>query len=93
MAIPYSKIGPDQLDLEALSQRLIAENGIVTKASGIPSNIADSVEEVDGVASSNIAKAFLGKYPTDEELKKEFIVEAMNRRYTIGGLVNAWSIL
>ena len=28
-----------------------------------------------------------------EELKKEFIVEAMHRIYTIGGLVNAWSIL
>ena len=26
-----------------------------------------------------------------EELKKEFIVEAMRRIYTISGLVNAWS--
>ena len=26
-----------------------------------------------------------------EELKKEFIVEAMSRIYTISGLVNAWS--
>lgn len=27
-----------------------------------------------------------------EKLKKEFIVEVMHRRYTIDGLVNAWSI-
>lgn len=80
MAIPYSKIGPDQLDLEALSQRLIAENGIVTKASGIPSNIADSVEEIGGVSSSNIAKAHISEDDesykwqsgfTDEENNKE----------------------
>ena len=28
-----------------------------------------------------------------EKLKKELIVEVMHRIYTIGGLVNAWSIL
>ena len=46
MAIPYAKIGPDQLDLDALSQRIIAENGIVTKKDGVPSNIADEVEKM-----------------------------------------------
>ena len=80
MAIPYAKIGPDQLDIEALSQRIIAENGIVTKANGIPSNIADSVEEIGGVSSSNIAKAHVSEDDesykwqsgfTDEENNKE----------------------
>ena len=61
MAIPYAKIGPDQLDLDALSQRIIAENGIVTKKDGVPSNIADEVEKIGGVASSNIAKAHISE--------------------------------
>ena len=67
MAIPYSKIGPDQLDLDALSQRLIAENGIVTKKDGIPSNAADEVEKIGGVSSSNIAKAHISE--DDESFK------------------------
>ena len=61
MAIPYAKIGPDQLDLDALSQRIIAENGIVTKKDGVPSNIADEVEKIGGVSSSNIAKAHISE--------------------------------
>ena len=61
MAIPYAKIEPDQLDLDALSQRIIAENGIVTKKDGVPSNVADEVEKIGGVASSNIAKAHISE--------------------------------
>ena len=79
MAIPYAKIGPDQLDLEALSQRLIAENGIVTKASGIPSNIADSVEEIDGVSSSNIAKAHISEDDESYKWQSGFTDEENNK--------------
>ena len=61
MAIPYAKIGPDQLDLDALGERLIAENGIVTKKDGVPSNIADEAEKIGGVSSSNIAKAHISE--------------------------------
>ena len=64
MAIPYAKISPDQIDLDALSQRIIAENGIVTKEGNTPSNLADDVEKVAGVPSSSVAKAHLGEDET-----------------------------
>ena len=86
MAIPYAKISPDQIDLDALSQRIIAENGIVTKEGNTPSNLADDVEKVAGVPSSSIAKAHLGEdatYLWNASFNNDELKEKLKDRNTV----------